>query len=199
MESIIDAIAGVARSFMREDELGKILPSYYADCILVDGNPLDDITALQQHDKLNMIVINGRIHKASYKEFLRHETTESKPPPQTQSRNFISYALKDRTKRTSVGHLCQEDDTIKELSFASGTPVERLEQIFGIPLAVIKLGDEVIPRPSVEILPRITGKDVHAVGKSYMDHAHEFNSSGYDSSNKEARPPTLSSSPSELR
>lgn len=41
---------------------------------------------------------------------------------------------------------------------------------------------------SVDILPPITGKDVLAVGKNYMDHAHEFNSSGYDSSDKEARP-----------
>ncbi|KAI1615973.1 putative fumarylacetoacetate hydrolase [Exophiala viscosa] len=188
MESIIAATAGVAKLFMREDELGKILPGYYADCILVDGSPLDDITVLQQHDKLNMIIINGRIHKASYKEFLRHETMESKPQEDTQPRNFISYALKDGTKRTRVGHLRQEDDMIRELSFASGTPVERLEQILGIPLAEITSSEEVIPKSSVQILPPITGRDVLAVGKNYMDHAHEFNSSGYDSSDKEARP-----------
>lgn len=41
---------------------------------------------------------------------------------------------------------------------------------------------------SVEILPPLSGRDVLAVGKNYMDHAHEFNSSGYDSWDKVARP-----------
>ncbi|KUL89181.1 hypothetical protein ZTR_03784 [Talaromyces verruculosus] len=36
MESIVAATAGVAKLFMQEHELGKILPGYYADCILVD-------------------------------------------------------------------------------------------------------------------------------------------------------------------
>lgn len=55
---------------MREHELGKIQAGYFADCILVDGNPLEDITVLQDHDKLNVIVINGRIHKAGGKEYV---------------------------------------------------------------------------------------------------------------------------------
>lgn len=54
------ATAGVAKLFMREEELGKIQPGFYADCILVDGDPLKDITILQDHDKINVIVINGR-------------------------------------------------------------------------------------------------------------------------------------------
>jgi imidazolonepropionase-like amidohydrolase len=49
---------------MRSHELGKIKAGYLADCILVDGNPLEDITVLQDHDKLNVIVVNGRVHKA---------------------------------------------------------------------------------------------------------------------------------------
>lgn len=60
MESIMAATAGVAKLFMREEELGKIQPGFYADCILVDGDPLKDITILQDHDKINVIVINGR-------------------------------------------------------------------------------------------------------------------------------------------
>ena len=70
MESIIAATAGVAKLFMREKELGKIQEGYYVDCILVDGNPLEDITVLQEHDKLNDIVINGRVHKAGRKEYI---------------------------------------------------------------------------------------------------------------------------------
>lgn len=58
---------------MRSEELGKIAPGYYADCILVDGNPLDEIEVLQDHEKLNVILINGRVHKAGKKEYV--------PPP----------------------------------------------------------------------------------------------------------------------
>jgi imidazolonepropionase-like amidohydrolase len=69
-ESILAATAGVAKLFMREHELGKIQPGYYADCILVDGNPLENIEVLQDHDKLNIILINGRIHKAGWREYI---------------------------------------------------------------------------------------------------------------------------------
>lgn len=47
MEAIISATAGVATLFMREDELGLVKPGYFADLILVNGNPLDDVTVLQ--------------------------------------------------------------------------------------------------------------------------------------------------------
>ena len=73
MESLIAATAGVAKLMMQENELGKIAEGYYADCMLVDGNPLDDISVLQDHDRLNVICINGRVHKAGRKEFV--------PPP----------------------------------------------------------------------------------------------------------------------
>jgi len=58
-EAVIAATAGVAAQFMQSHELGKILPGYYADCILVDGDPLKDIAVLQDHSKLNIICING--------------------------------------------------------------------------------------------------------------------------------------------
>ncbi|RSL73859.1 hypothetical protein CEP54_000250 [Fusarium duplospermum] len=70
-ESIIAATAGVATLMMRSHELGKIQPGYYADCILVDGDPLEDISILQDHDKLNIIIMNGRVHKAGRKEYIR--------------------------------------------------------------------------------------------------------------------------------
>ena len=70
MEALIAATAGVAKLFMRSHELGMVKEGYYADCILVDGNPLEDIEVLQNHDKLNVIMINGRIHKAGRKEYI---------------------------------------------------------------------------------------------------------------------------------
>lgn len=72
-ETLIAATAGVAKLMMRSDTLGKIQPGYFGDCILIDGNPLDDITILQDHSKLNVICINGRVHKAGRKEYI--------PPP----------------------------------------------------------------------------------------------------------------------
>ena len=72
-EAIIAAKARVAALFMQSHELGKIQPNYYSDCILVDGNPLEDIAVLQDHDKLNIICINGRVHNAGRREYL--------PPP----------------------------------------------------------------------------------------------------------------------
>ena len=70
MESLIAATSGVAKLMMRENELGKIQEGFYDDCILVDGNPLEDITVLQDLDKLNVIVINGRVHKAGRTEYV---------------------------------------------------------------------------------------------------------------------------------
>jgi imidazolonepropionase-like amidohydrolase len=71
MEAILSATAGGGKLFLREHELGKIQPGYYADCILVDGNPLEDIKVLQDHEKLNVIVVNGRVHKSSPLEHYR--------------------------------------------------------------------------------------------------------------------------------
>nr|OQO21856.1 hypothetical protein B0A51_09342 [Rachicladosporium sp. CCFEE 5018] len=69
-EAIISATRGVAALMMQSHELGRIQPGYYADCILVDSNPLEDIKVLQDHDKLQVICINGRVHKAGRKEYV---------------------------------------------------------------------------------------------------------------------------------
>jgi cytosine/adenosine deaminase-related metal-dependent hydrolase len=69
-EALIASTVGMGKLFMRSEELGKIAPGYYADCILIDGDPLKEIEVLQDHDKLNVIVINGRVHKAGRKEYV---------------------------------------------------------------------------------------------------------------------------------
>jgi cytosine/adenosine deaminase-related metal-dependent hydrolase len=45
------------------DLLGKVQPGYYADVILIDGNPVEDIEVFQDTSKLHAIVINGHVHK----------------------------------------------------------------------------------------------------------------------------------------
>lgn len=133
MESIIAATAGVAKLFMREDELGKILPGYFADCILVDGDPLDDITVLQDHDRLNVICINGRLHKCSHKEFVQIESPAAVMEPSIEKmHNFVAYSLADGTRRTRMGHFDLDKGFITPLAFKSGTPVENLYQIIEV-------------------------------------------------------------------
>ncbi|KAJ5537688.1 hypothetical protein N7494_007167 [Penicillium frequentans] len=67
-ESIIAATYGVAKLFMRSHEMGQIKEGNYADCLIVEGNPLENIRMLQDHDLLNIIIINGRVHKAGVKD-----------------------------------------------------------------------------------------------------------------------------------
>ncbi|KAK5115013.1 hypothetical protein LTR85_010051 [Meristemomyces frigidus] len=187
MESIIAATAGVAKLFMRDEELGKVKPGYLADLILVDGNPVDDITVLQEHDKLNIIMINGRIHKASYKEFVRFEQPQPimEPRIEVKLNNFVAYELPDGTARTRIGHLDTERGTITPIAFESGTAVENLYQIIEVGEDNVIAGGEPFPlTDSVNVLAPISGRDVLAVGKNYSEHAKEFNASGYDSSDK---------------
>lgn len=60
----------MAKLFMRSHEMGQIKEGNYADCLIVDGNPLENIRMLQDHDLLNVIIINGRVHKAGVKEYV---------------------------------------------------------------------------------------------------------------------------------
>lgn len=55
---------------MRSHEMGQIKKGNYADCTIVDGDPLQDIDILQDHGKLNVIMINGRVHKAGRQEYV---------------------------------------------------------------------------------------------------------------------------------
>lgn len=185
MESIISATAGVAKLFMREDELGKILPGYFADCILVDGNPLDDISILQDHDKLNVILINGRVHKASYKEFTKIEApTPIMEPRIEKMQNFVAYKAKNGIEHIRMGHFDRDKNNITPLSFKSGTAVENLYQIIEVGADNVVAGGEPLPISDITILPPIGDRDVLAVGKNYSEHAKEFNASGYDASDK---------------
>ncbi|KAI0964927.1 hypothetical protein F4678DRAFT_476991 [Xylaria arbuscula] len=102
--------------------------------------------------------------------------------------NYIAFVDPD-TGFDRIGHLDIGKNTIQPLSFLSGTPVRNLYQVIEArsptKLAVTGLP---IPRESAKILPPISGRDVLAVGKNYIEHAKEFNSSGYDSSDKVDRP-----------
>jgi imidazolonepropionase-like amidohydrolase len=47
------------------DELGQIKPGYLADLLVIDGDPLSDVTLLQNKDNLLMIMQEGEFYKRS--------------------------------------------------------------------------------------------------------------------------------------
>ncbi|KAI1739804.1 hypothetical protein F4680DRAFT_459072 [Xylaria scruposa] len=102
--------------------------------------------------------------------------------------NYVAF-VNPETGLDQIGHLDLEADTIQPLSFLSGTPVKNLYQVIeaGSPDKLVAVGSP-IAASSTKILPPISGRDVLAVGKNYMEHAKEFNSSGYDASDKVDRP-----------
>lgn len=57
MEAILSATAMGGEIMMHPDELGKVLPGYYADLILVNGNPSEDIKLLSGHKHIDMVLI----------------------------------------------------------------------------------------------------------------------------------------------
>ncbi|KAB5585384.1 hypothetical protein GE09DRAFT_1070519 [Coniochaeta sp. 2T2.1] len=97
--------------------------------------------------------------------------------------NYAAYVDPD-TGLSRVGHLDLESGSLQPLSFLSGTPVQDLYQVIEAGSSNIIASGSSIPASSVKKLPPISGRDVLAVGKNYMEHAREFNSSGYDSSDK---------------
>lgn len=102
--------------------------------------------------------------------------------------NYVAF-IHPETGAEQIGHLDQENSTIQPLSFGSGTPVGNLYQVIeaGTRDQITATGSP-LQVGSAKILPVIAGRDVLAVGKNYMEHAKEFNSSGFDSSDKVDRP-----------
>lgn len=63
MEAIVAATQYGGQLMMQGDELGQVKPGYLADLLLVDGDPLADITVLQDRDRLLGIMKDGQFHK----------------------------------------------------------------------------------------------------------------------------------------
>ncbi|EFQ32770.1 fumarylacetoacetate hydrolase [Colletotrichum graminicola] len=101
--------------------------------------------------------------------------------------NFVAY-LQRGVWVPRIGHFDLERQTIQPLSFDSGTPVENLYQVIEAGAGRCIAAGPVISVNDVKLLPPLSARDVLAVGKNYMEHAKEFNSSGYDSSDKVDRP-----------
>jgi imidazolonepropionase-like amidohydrolase len=63
MEAIVSATRMGGEIMDRADELGLVKVGYLADLVLVDGDPLADITLLQDRDRLAAIMKDGKFHK----------------------------------------------------------------------------------------------------------------------------------------
>lgn len=104
------------------------------------------------------------------------------------STNFCAYFDK-ATQQQRVGHLDLEKDTITPLSFLSGSNIESLYQVIEAGSENVDVSKEdALPLSTVKLLPPISGRDILAVGKNYVEHAKEFHSSGFDSSDTTDQP-----------
>lgn len=94
--------------------------------------------------------------------------------------SYTNYAAfsKQGSSKSCIGHLDLETETITELSFASGTPLQNLYEVIEAGEQNIVSTDEKLKLSDVKLLPPISGRDVLAVGKNYAEHAKEFNASG---------------------
>lgn len=108
----------------------------------------------------------------------------------TSSQHLSKYAAFTRLDSgiSQIGHLDVDKGTIQPLSFLSGSPIQDLYQVIEAGPLQIAASGSALPVSSVKLLAPISGRDVLAVGKNYMEHAKEFNASGYDSSDKVDRP-----------
>ena len=63
MEAIVSATKLGGEIMMMGNELGQIKPGFLADILLVDGNPLANVSILQDATKLMAIMKDGEFHK----------------------------------------------------------------------------------------------------------------------------------------
>lgn len=63
MQAIVAATSRGAELLDVADELGTLEPGKIADVLVVDGNPLDDVTILQDKERLSLIMKDGGIYK----------------------------------------------------------------------------------------------------------------------------------------
>jgi imidazolonepropionase-like amidohydrolase len=60
MEALLSATKYGAQIMMKGDELGQVKDGYLADLLLVDGDPLADITVLQERSRLLAVMKDGQ-------------------------------------------------------------------------------------------------------------------------------------------
>lgn len=62
MEALVTATSSSAALMGKENELGTIETGKMADLVVVDGNPLDDISILQKKEAILLVIKDGVVH-----------------------------------------------------------------------------------------------------------------------------------------
>nr|WP_325253521.1 amidohydrolase family protein [Amylibacter sp.] len=78
-ETLHAATAIGARAMNRADELGQIHEGFLADLLLVDGNPLDDISILTDRANFHAIIKDGQFHHGPHEGTLENRTWRVQP------------------------------------------------------------------------------------------------------------------------
>lgn len=65
-DALLSATREGGRIMMRPHELGQIREGFLADLLLIDGDPLADITVLQKADRILAVMKDGQFHKAPH-------------------------------------------------------------------------------------------------------------------------------------
>jgi imidazolonepropionase-like amidohydrolase len=63
MEVLLSATQVNAELFRMSHLIGSVEPNKYADLIVLEGNPLKNLRALQNQDNLKVIMKAGRVYK----------------------------------------------------------------------------------------------------------------------------------------
>ena len=105
------------------------------------------------------------------------------PEDQQPLSKYVAYH-DPKSKEERIGHYDLSKKIIQPLTFRSGTPISNLYQVIEAGSSNIIPSGQTIDASEVRILPPLASRDVLCVGKNYFDHAKEFNSSGFDSSDK---------------
>jgi imidazolonepropionase-like amidohydrolase len=72
MEAIVAATGTAATALGREDDIGTLGPGKLADLLVVDGDPLADVSILEDAERINLVMIGGRavVARGPYAEHL---------------------------------------------------------------------------------------------------------------------------------
>jgi imidazolonepropionase-like amidohydrolase len=95
METIVAATAWGGELMGHPEELGKVLPGYYADVILVDGNPVEEIELLLDVERICAVVVNGRVHKNIEREQGMREERERAKLPVMTAEGTVNWRMED--------------------------------------------------------------------------------------------------------
>jgi imidazolonepropionase-like amidohydrolase len=63
MEALVAATRLGGQIMMKPNELGQVKEGYLADLLLVDGDPVSDITLLQRPERILVVMKDGKFHK----------------------------------------------------------------------------------------------------------------------------------------